>query len=83
MRRRGIITHGPCRPWRALWAKACRCGLAAWPCPALVMLERQAADRPALRNKARPAWDDVTRNLSPLPLLTRGQEARSRQNGRW
>jgi hypothetical protein len=76
---RGMPGHGPRRPLLAPWRRICRCGLDAWPCHALLMLQRQAANRP----RVRPGWNDPTLNESSAPLLTRGQAARSRQSGRW
>lgn len=71
-------THGPRRRrWRP-WRRICRCGLAAWPCPALAMLHRQARWQAPV-----PAWNAPTGRLPVAPLLTRGQAARSRQAGRW
>ena len=77
MGRPRIIEHGPRRPWWALWQKVCRCGLDAWPCPVVRMLERQAAIRPPGRN-GRPGWDRPTANVLRAPLLTRGPAARAR-----
>lgn len=81
MRPNGHLEHGPRRRWWAPWSPICRCGLGAWPCYAEQMLRRQATYQLSI---PRPPWNGPTRNLPPhKPLLTRGQEARTRQPGRW
>jgi hypothetical protein len=84
-RRAGLkcVTHEPRRRWRALWRRECRCGLAAWPCPVMVMLIRQARNQLITRDAEKSDWNGPTRNLPLAPLLTRGQAARSRQSGHW
>ncbi len=72
------------RVWRWLCRRSCSCGL-TWPCPdstgwAPGTPIPDGAPR-ILAN--RPEWDGPTRNLPVAPLLTRGQEARSRQVGKW
>lgn len=82
-RRTDHITHGQCRRWRVFWRKACRCGMDAWPCPVVVMLELQARPHTTRPRAPQPVWNQPTRRLNELPLMTRGQAARSRQSGRW
>lgn len=80
-RQRTIIEHGPRRLRLRPWRRVCRCGLGSWPCYAEQMLRRQAAaSRPP---NVRPGWDAPTTKLTPGPLMTRGQAARSRQGQRW
>lgn len=70
-------------PWRRT-AKARARILAA--AEAAQETERQAARRrflEAARHNERPGWNAPTTHLTPPPLLTRGQEARTRQPGRW
>lgn len=62
------------------WRRTCRCGLGAWPCPALAILQRQEAWK---LGNTRPRWAGPTRQLPVAPLLTRGQAARTRQGDRW
>lgn len=71
------FTHRPRRPLLSPWRRVCRCGLGGWPCHAMTMLQHQAAMRPVA---ARPLWDGPTRNSLRAPLMTRGQEARSRRS---
>ena len=75
-KQRTIIEHGPRRLLLRPWRRICRCGLAAWPCPAVVMLERQARALP--QPKPWPGWNAPTRRYGTAPLLTRGQNHRSR-----
>jgi hypothetical protein len=80
VRRERILTHKPRRLLLAPWRSVCACGLGAWPCPALRMLERQAAWR---RPNSGPAWAAPTRpHPRVAPLLTPGQAARCRRPGR-
>lgn len=85
MKRDRIPAHNPCRRWRRPWSTVCACGMDAWPCPVAVMLERQATMQPVRLNPPgqRPAWDAPPRNMTTVPLLTRGQKARSRESHRW
>ncbi|MFI5490962.1 hypothetical protein [Actinoplanes sp. NPDC051859] len=72
------MRHKPVRVWFKPWHKRCRCGCRWFPCPDSVTL-----DRP------RPGWNDQTAVydiITPAlrnerPLMTPGQEWRSRQ--RW
>lgn len=83
--RRGSARHLIHEPRRLLltpWRRECWCGLGAWPCPALAMLQRQAAV--ALdRQRARSTWHAPTGRLPVAPLLTRGQAFRTRGSTRW
>ena len=82
MRHPRYPTHEPRRLLLTPWLKVCRCGLGAWPCPALAMLQRQAAGA-RRRQQARAIWNGPTGRVPIAPLLTRGQEARSRGGYRW
>jgi hypothetical protein len=76
MRRPRQITHGARRLWWRPWEQICRCGLAAWPCPVVVMLERQAQPRPRVGRP--PEWNRPTTALPrSTPLMTPGQRHRS------
>lgn len=76
------IRHGMRRRWWKPWSPICRCGLEAWPCYVVVMLDRQASYRRPAANE-RPVWNGPTVNVLAAPLLTRGQAARSRGRARW
>lgn len=73
------LTHGPRRPLLKPWRRECRCGLGAWPCHALTMLQVQAKGRAAVPQ--RPPWQNSTVNMLSAALMTRGQAARTRQGG--
>jgi hypothetical protein len=81
MRRHGSfhLRHEPRRLLLKPWRQVCRCGLGSWPCFALQMLQRQAAQRP--RHDGRAPWNGPTHILpvlrSAAPLMTRGQRRRS------
>lgn len=75
---RNIIEHGPRRMrWRP-WRRICRCGLGAWPCPAVRMREEQAQ----MVQEVDVRWNMPTRQYRVAPLLTPGQETRTRPGGR-
>jgi hypothetical protein len=72
-----IIVHSPRRFFWRPWQVVCRCGLGAYPCYAVTMLQRQAAMQPREGTRARVGRSPV---MPPRrsPLLTPGQAARSR-----
>jgi hypothetical protein len=87
--RRRHLRHGQWRRWYLPWTVICRCGLNAWPCPAAVMLEQQAAMQAARRpaQSERRSWTAARTMQLPVlsvarderPLLTPGQAHRSRR----
>jgi hypothetical protein len=80
LKRSESLSHGRRRRWWRPWSCLCRCGMGAWPCPVVLMLERQTRHR---TTNQRPPWDHPTAKYASAPLLTFGQEERSRQAGRW
>ncbi len=79
------LQHGPRRRWFAPWTVICRCGLGAWPCYAVRMLQDQARMQP--RDPGSATWSGPTTAIPALrpflaaperPLLTPGQAHRSR-----
>lgn len=61
------ITHGPRRRWWRPWQRICRCGIGAWPCPVVTMLERHARAVPATRRNE-VARVRRTGNVRRLPV---------------
>lgn len=74
------LKHGRRRPFFRPWSVVCRCGLDTWPCPVVRMRETQDRMRASI---AKPPRNGPTVRL-PMrtPLLTRGQQERSRRGRR-
>jgi hypothetical protein len=74
------ISHGGRRRWWCPWSLICRCGMGAWPCPVVTMLEHQARHR---HPNQRSAWNGPAARNAITPVTVVGQVGRSRQGGRW
>jgi hypothetical protein len=80
MRQARHVTHGPRRPWTRPWRLICQCGLAAWPCPVVILRKSQAVQPPA---NERPVWNGATAALPNTTFrLTPGQLSRGQGNRR-
>jgi hypothetical protein len=75
------VRHGPRRVWFAPWKTRCACGCEWFPCPDLIKVNR----RPVSWNEKTSVYPTTTSRFLPRnqrPLMTPGQEWRSRRSAR-
>jgi hypothetical protein len=72
------VRHKAVRIWWRPWQKRCTCGCRWHPCPDSITMNAPAFHPAPARNE--PDWNSPTVGyINQRPLLTRGQEWRSRR----
>jgi hypothetical protein len=72
------MRHKPRRLWWKPWSRHCKCGCRWYPCPDAATVDPPPVAESLRLGQNDPHWNGPTQRLNTGPLMTRGQEWRTR-----